>query len=329
MAKTKKDREEIPKDVAARVLFLSDRTCCVCRTRGKPVQIHHIDEDPSNNTRVNLAVLCFDCHRDTQIRGGFDRKLDADQVHLYRDDWLRLVVQQRARDEAASSQPERVGVDIELATTVAEIYRDADAFDLLAMHYHHLGNDDLRDKYVEKAIAAGLPDSTLVFLRGLQGRPAEIPGDVVARMETRLSEQMDSLQLGRLYTTLERYHEAAAKYLEGIQDQLRRKRYFTAAFYLKELSESTTVDELFILALKDAEAEGSFWWQIRALQELGWDDEVRDLVLQNEADIIASDDLPLNELLAQVKGDRETYRDIRKQVASAEAEVEYGDDHSL
>lgn len=89
----KKNREPIPVETAALVLFLSNRTCCVCRNRGKPVQIHHIDEDPGNNERTNLAVLCFDCHRETQIQGGFDRKLDAHQVRLYRDDWLRLVSQ--------------------------------------------------------------------------------------------------------------------------------------------------------------------------------------------------------------------------------------------
>jgi hypothetical protein len=59
----------------------------VCRDRHKPVQIHHIDEDPSNGEPDNLAVLCFDCHRKTQLKGGFDRKLDAAQIRRYRSDW--------------------------------------------------------------------------------------------------------------------------------------------------------------------------------------------------------------------------------------------------
>ena len=84
MAKSR--RAPIPPEISARVLFESDRTCCVCRQRGKPVQIHHINEDSSDNALRNLAVLCFDCHRETQITGGFDRKLDSDQVTLYRND---------------------------------------------------------------------------------------------------------------------------------------------------------------------------------------------------------------------------------------------------
>ncbi len=56
-------------------MFASDSTCCVCRERGKAVQVHHIDEDPSNNTPANLAVLCLECHNQTQVSGGFGRKL--------------------------------------------------------------------------------------------------------------------------------------------------------------------------------------------------------------------------------------------------------------
>jgi hypothetical protein len=90
-----KERTHIPPNTAAEIQFASDRTCCVCRLRGKPIQIHHLDEDPTNHERNNLAVLCFDCHRDTQITGGFDRKLDASQLVLYRDDWHRRVAARR------------------------------------------------------------------------------------------------------------------------------------------------------------------------------------------------------------------------------------------
>ncbi len=106
----RKERNEIPVEVAAKVLFLSDRVCCVCRGYRKPVQIHHIDEDPSNGKEENLAVLCFECHRETQIRGGFDRKLDAHQIVLYRDDWYKSVERQR-HGPGAPSDAEPLGGD--------------------------------------------------------------------------------------------------------------------------------------------------------------------------------------------------------------------------
>lgn len=55
----KKERIPILEQVAAEILFLSDRTCCVCTTKGNTIQIHHIDDDPSNNEPTNLCVLCL------------------------------------------------------------------------------------------------------------------------------------------------------------------------------------------------------------------------------------------------------------------------------
>jgi len=92
----KKLRVDVPPDVAAEVQFLSHRICCVCRAPGKDIQIHHLDEDPSNNELSNLAVLCIECHNKTLIRGGFGRQLDVRQIRLYRDDWHEIVARRRA-----------------------------------------------------------------------------------------------------------------------------------------------------------------------------------------------------------------------------------------
>jgi len=97
-----KTRVSIPSDLVADVIFASDSTCCVCRERGKAVQVHHVDEDPSNNTFANLAVLCLECHNQTQVSGGFGRKLNAELVIKYREEWLARVLQRRdAADRAA------------------------------------------------------------------------------------------------------------------------------------------------------------------------------------------------------------------------------------
>jgi len=116
-------RLSIPPEVAAKVLFLSDRTCCVCHTKGKPIQIHHIDGNPSNNDINNLALLCLDCHNETQISGGFHRKLDADQIKIYRDDRMNLVGRERALMLSIDKlgQKEKT-LELELATSLAEIY---------------------------------------------------------------------------------------------------------------------------------------------------------------------------------------------------------------
>jgi hypothetical protein len=99
-----KDRVPIPDDIAASVLFAADRTCCVCNQRGLSIQIHHINDDPSDNEPANLAVLCLECHDDTQLQGGFGRKLNGSQLRKYRDEWDQRVVYRRAEaDRLAAS----------------------------------------------------------------------------------------------------------------------------------------------------------------------------------------------------------------------------------
>lgn len=98
-------RTPIPENVSAEVMFQHDRTCCVCGVRGKPVQIHHIDEDPANHAIANLAVLCLDHHDETQARGGFAKKLKAADVIRCRDNWISRVRARRDKiDELVVQQ---------------------------------------------------------------------------------------------------------------------------------------------------------------------------------------------------------------------------------
>jgi hypothetical protein len=97
-------RVPIPEDVAAKVLYLHDHTCCICQERGRHVQIHHIDEDPANNDAANLAVLCTECHNDTMIRGGFGKKLHAAEVRLYRDEWIQRVQMRKGEADRLTIQ---------------------------------------------------------------------------------------------------------------------------------------------------------------------------------------------------------------------------------
>ena len=73
-----------------RVVFESDRTCCVCRDRSRPVKIHHIDGNHSNNERSNLAVLCDPCHTLAHTKIPFSRNLTPDQVRMYDESWQAI-----------------------------------------------------------------------------------------------------------------------------------------------------------------------------------------------------------------------------------------------
>jgi hypothetical protein len=116
-----KVRTNVPVDLAADVMFASDSTCCVCRERGKAIQLHHIDEDPNSNVSQNLALLCLECHNDTQLRGGFGRKLTAPLVIRYRNEWLDRVEARRMRaDEAAVNKRIEAKASVNASQTTRE-----------------------------------------------------------------------------------------------------------------------------------------------------------------------------------------------------------------
>lgn len=109
-----KERIRVPEEMATLVMFKADRTCCVCRNSRLPVQIHHIDEDPSNNAEENLAVLCTVCHDDTLVHGGFGRKLNPPLVRKYKEEWESNLASKRAgltndgKNEAIAKAPIRI-----------------------------------------------------------------------------------------------------------------------------------------------------------------------------------------------------------------------------
>jgi hypothetical protein len=85
------ERVPIPDVLAAEVMFASDHTCCVCRLEKHKVQIHHIDEDPSNSTFENLAAICLNCHSDAHTTGAFVRNLPPELIRLYNSSWQDIV----------------------------------------------------------------------------------------------------------------------------------------------------------------------------------------------------------------------------------------------
>ena len=110
----RKRRIPIEPTLAAQVLFSSDRTCCVCRNPSRKVEIHHIDEDPSNNEFSNLAVVCNDCQSDAHTKHAFARNLTPQLITLYNESWRSLVSDRlkRSIDDAKKALQYRALHDI-------------------------------------------------------------------------------------------------------------------------------------------------------------------------------------------------------------------------
>lgn len=303
----------IPAAVAAKALFAADRTCCVCRTHGKPVQIHHIDSNHLHNAFENLAVLCLECHSLTQLLGGFHRRLDPDQVKLYRSDWLESVAagRQLRRNVAQDSRPE---LDLELVTSIVERLRECGEWELLAKLFHTLGHAELRDKYIEKALnVPSLACEREVYLRSLKGadglQPAQVKRAAAAMLGTR-----DFTSLARMMLRMQCARESLRAYCQGILEKLAQNEVFHAACLAKELQEKELPLALFSEELERFTSRGELWWQVRCLQELGHHDQLRRILLENRSIIESGEDELLKMELYRALDDTIRFRSVAKRV---------------
>lgn len=59
---------------------------------------------------------------------------------------------------------------------------------------------------------------------------------------------------------------------------------------------------------------GDLWWRVRALQELGWEDELMRVLLQNREEIERSKNVLLLLQLYQVTGEFEKLEQLQRQL---------------
>jgi hypothetical protein len=83
----RKKRIKIPEKITAKLIVENRRRCCICREPRRPIQIHHIDSNPSNNEMNNLAVLCIECHSNVSGNQGFGKSYSVEEVKLHKQSW--------------------------------------------------------------------------------------------------------------------------------------------------------------------------------------------------------------------------------------------------
>jgi hypothetical protein len=77
---------------------------------------------------------------------------------------------------------------------------------------------------------------------------------------------------------------------------------FTAAIYMRGMVARGLPEELFILSLARATEAEDLWWQMGALQELGWASKLEHFFYENAERIEASEYFNLRALLAEAQG---------------------------
>lgn len=57
------------RDLRRRVFSVYGRRCSECGAIGVPLEVHHVNGDPTDNAIRNTIPLCADCHRSPEMHG--------------------------------------------------------------------------------------------------------------------------------------------------------------------------------------------------------------------------------------------------------------------
>ncbi|MGC4079301.1 MAG: HNH endonuclease signature motif containing protein [Rubrivivax sp.] len=95
-------RPAIPSDTLSQVLYANRWACCVCRTPGLPVIVHHIEPwaKTHDHTAGNLAVLCAVHHGEAHSTRDLQISLTAARLRDFKQRWE----EQAGRDDAQAIQ---------------------------------------------------------------------------------------------------------------------------------------------------------------------------------------------------------------------------------
>lgn len=153
-------RPKIPKPLERRLLYESAYVCVICQSGG--CQIHHIDQDHSNNKETNLVVLCVKHHDEAHTKRQLSKNLDPRALKDAKTVWTEDVKRQRKLSATASGQIDLVKENSFLSVGITW------------GHINHkrvaqMGNPNILDeeshKYFEYCVSKGLIDQNAVVIK--------------------------------------------------------------------------------------------------------------------------------------------------------------------
>ncbi|MEK6913749.1 MAG: hypothetical protein AABW47_03705 [Nanoarchaeota archaeon] len=81
-----KKRTKIPQKTTDVIMVLCKRKCCWCETQ-EVTEIHHIDQNPSNNEQDNLFPCCSICQKRFHNSTNFVRKITENELKMRRNNF--------------------------------------------------------------------------------------------------------------------------------------------------------------------------------------------------------------------------------------------------
>lgn len=160
------NRIPIPETVAKEIIYKASNACCICQTPF--VQIHHIDDDPTNNDPDNLIPLCLNHHALAQVKSGMFRNLTPSILKNFREKWYSYC--EERRHNFGMGQDVRNGVCILKIKNFARKLGWANhswsgTFASLNEEYRKMKQSEL----IDRVFSTSNPDEMKVYLETMAG----------------------------------------------------------------------------------------------------------------------------------------------------------------
>lgn len=81
-----KKRTKISQETIDEIMVLCKRKCCWCETQ-EATEIHHVDQNPSNNKQDNLFPCCSICQKKFHTSTDFVRRITENELKMRRDNF--------------------------------------------------------------------------------------------------------------------------------------------------------------------------------------------------------------------------------------------------
>lgn len=262
------DRLSIPQNIADKIMFSNDHTCCICRIKGKHVQVHHIDGDSSNNIAGNLAILCLECHSKVTSNEGFGRSYTAGEVKQYKRTWEFIVRKTLIGKEERKKTSLKEGVSF-FDQTASEILAMNDGDPRIGEKLETLGNlniivgctDEILDAFFHLAVMSSMSQkqTAAILARHIYELFPHLVGPDMVPVNAKDKRRLE--QGVKLLGTIGQFNGEFSKDIEVVQaacDNLYNMYEIAVLYDLKKISKliASELQEIKDACLKIYEEEG-------------------------------------------------------------------------
>ena len=153
-----KIRKKLTDKERLEIIEKCSNSCCICQTPF--IQVHHIDENPSNNDPDNLVPLCPNCHNIAHGKGHLTMDLNEDRLKKLRDMWYKYCEERKSGSNFSGTGKLLIKKFVRDLGQYGAAYGWAKTFSSLDPDYKDMKVDEI----IDAVFTTTNPDNIFIYL---------------------------------------------------------------------------------------------------------------------------------------------------------------------